>query len=204
MTNNEIKAWAKENYKKYQWKIVGATIIVSILTSINSAYSYNNDSTTISSLISFLVGLLEFFLTIGLTKFMVNLIKGKEANFEMLFSKFDSSWKQTILTFLLQMIWIAIYTLLLIVPGIIKAISYSLVPYILAKGTDASASEVLDLSAKMMNGHKMDYFILNLSFIGWHILGVLTLGILELWIIPYQQTANTKFLNDIMENYKEA
>ena len=90
MTNNEIKAWAKENYKKYQWKVVGATIIVSILTSINSAYSYNN-STAVSGLISFLVGLLEFFLTIGLTKFMVNLIKGKEANFEMLFSKFDSS-----------------------------------------------------------------------------------------------------------------
>ena len=201
MTNNEIKAWAKENYKKYQWKVVGATIIVSILTSINSAYSYNN-STTVSGLISFLVGLLEFFLTIGLTK--LRRIKGKEANFEMLFSKFDSSWKQTIVTYLLQMIWIVIYTLLLIVPGIIKAISYSLVPYILAKGTDASASEVLDLSAKMMNGHKMDYFILNLSFIGWHILGVLTLGILELWIVPYQQTANTKFLNDIMENYKEA
>ena len=58
-----------------------------------------------------------------------------------------------------------IYTLLLIVPGIIRAISYSLVPYILAKGTDASASEVLDLSAKMMNGHKMDYFILNLSYL---------------------------------------
>ena len=53
MTNNEIKAWAKENYKKYQWKVVGATIIVSILTSINSAYSYNN-STAVSGLISFL------------------------------------------------------------------------------------------------------------------------------------------------------
>lgn len=102
------------------------------------------------------------------------------------------------------MIWIVLYALLLIIPGIIKAISYSLVSYILARGTNASASEVLDLSAKMMEGHKMDFFLLNLSFIGWHILGILTLGILELWIYPYQQTANAKFLNDIMENYRVA
>ena len=204
MTNNEIRTWAKENYKKYQWKVLGATIIVGILTSISSTYTYNSENTIASSFISFAIGILEFFLTIGFTKFMVCLIKGREANFEMLFSKFDSSWKQTLVVYLLQMIWVAIYTILLIIPGIIKAISYSLVPFILAKGTDASASEVLDLSSKMMNGHKMDYFILNLSFIGWHILGIFTLGILELWIIPYQKTANAKFLNDIMENYKEA
>ena len=49
-----------------------------------------------------------------------------------------------------------------------------------------------------MNGHKMDFFVLQLSFIGWHILAVFTLGLLEIWIVPYQKTAETKFLYDIM------
>lgn len=90
MTNSEIMAWAKENYKKYQWKIVIAIIIVNILTGLNGIYTYNNEETIFSSIISILVGILDFFFSIGFIRFMVALIKGEEANFEMLFSKFDS------------------------------------------------------------------------------------------------------------------
>lgn len=56
----------------------------------------------------------------------------------------------------------------------------------------------------MMNGHKMDYFKLELSFIGWHLLAVLTLGILEIWIAPYQATAMTKFLSEVKSEYEKA
>lgn len=202
MTIEESKTWAKQNYKKYQWKVLGAVVVANIISSISANYTYQTSPTT-SVTISICTGLLGFFLTIGLAKFMMNLINDKQADFELLFSKFDKSWKQTIVTCILQYVWVFLYTLLLIIPGIIKSFAYSLVPYILAEGTDKSAKEVLDLSEKMMSGHKMDYFVLNLSFIGWHLLAILTLGILELWIIPYQQTANTKFLYNVMTNYKE-
>lgn len=96
-----------------------------------------------------------------------------------------------------------LYYLLLIVPGIIKTISYSLVPYILVDDPNMSSGDVLDLSAKMMNGHKMDYFKLGLSFIGWHLLAALTLGILEIWIAPYQATAMTKFLSEVKSEYEK-
>ena len=55
----------------------------------------------------------------------------------------------------------------------------------------------------MMMGHKMDYFVLTLSFIGWHILAIFTLGLLEIWIIPYEKVATTKFLLDVKEAYEK-
>ena len=54
-----------------------------------------------------------------------------------------------------------------------------------------------------MNGHKMEYFMLGLSFIGWHLLAIPTLMILEIWIVPYQQTAITKYMYDLRINYKK-
>lgn len=202
MTNQEIKIWAKKKYKSFQWKALGAIAIASILSGASIGITRDTTFGNVALNIGFEV--IGFFLSVGLAGFMVELIKDKDPDFEMLFKKFDKTWKQTIVTGLLQTIWVFLYALLLIIPGIIKAFGYSLVPYILAKGSPLPASEVLKLSEEMMNGHKMDYLLLNLSFIGWHILGILTFGILELWILPYHQTAVTKFLVDIMEDYEKS
>ena len=93
--------------------------------------------------------------------------------------------------------------ILLIIPGIYLAFSYLLVPYLLVQRNDLSITDTLRLSRKMMNGHKIDAFVLGLSFIGWGILGTLTLGILYIWLYPYMMTTYTKFCLDIIENYKE-
>ena len=90
-----------------------------------------------------------------------------------------------------------LWSLLFIIPGIIAAIRYSQAFLIKLDDPDLSATECIDKSKEMMNGHKMDYFLLILSFIVWFILGVFTCGILYLWLIPYYSTTICNFYNEI-------
>lgn len=196
----EVKQWAKEKVKGKRLTILVVLIILSAL----SGYSVVNDKDgLLSSLLSIAMSLLLFIVTVGYAKFMLNFVNDKEYNLNQLWSYFGD-WKNLATVWIHETIMIFLYFLLLIVPGIIKTISYSLVPYILVDDPNMSSGDVLDLSSKMMNGHKMDYFKLELSFIGWHLLAVLTLGILEIWIAPYQATAMTKFLSEVKSEYEKA
>ena len=90
-----------------------------------------------------------------------------------------------------------LWSLLLIVPGIIKDCSYSQAMYILAENPGISPTEAINRSKAMMDGHKMEYFLLGLSFIGWSILGIFTLGILYIWLIPYMQTTLANYYKSL-------
>ena len=98
-------------------------------------------------------------------------------------------------------IFVFLWTLLLVIPGIIKAFAYALVPYILADKPELSANEAINLSMKMMKGHKFDLFYLQLSFIGWAFVSVFTLGIGLLWLMPYMMTAQAAFYQDVRKEY---
>lgn len=200
MTRQEIKEWSKQKIKGNIWNILGAILIANLIGGITSSVTAEYE--VFSLVISIGGGILTFFMEIGLIRFMTQFIKEQPHSFEMLFSKFKD-WQQVITTYLHQFAIIFLWTLLFIIPGIIKAYAYSLVSYILADNQDISSKDALDLSEKMMNGHKASLFIFELSFIGWHLLAILTLGILEIWIIPYQQTARTKFLLNIKEEYEK-
>ena len=102
---------------------------------------------------------------------------------------------------LLMGIYIFLWMLLLVVPGIIKAIAYSLTPYILKDYPELSVNQAINLSVKMMKGHKMRYFLLTLSFIGWGLLGILTLGIGYIWLTPYMYTTTAAFYQDVKNEY---
>ena len=83
-------------------------------------------------------------------------------------------------------LFIFLWSLLFIIPGIIKSISYAMTPYILADCPDVKVRDALKLSMKMMKGHKMEYFILGLSFIGWILLSVVTAGLVNVFYTgPY-------------------
>ena len=75
-------------------------------------------------------------------------------------------------------------------------------PFILAEKPELSANEAIELSMKMMEGHKMEFFMLWLSFIGWSILGILTLCIGYLWLVPYMYTATAAFYEDVKADYE--
>ena len=98
---------------------------------------------------------------------------------------------------LLVAVFTLLWSLLLYIPGIIKAISYSMSFYILAENPEMSAREALNESKKIMHGHKMDYFVLALSFIPWILLVMITFGIAAIWVAPYMQLTITNFYHSI-------
>ena len=102
----------------------------------------------------------------------------------------------------LMYIFIILWSLLLIIPGIVKSFSYAMTPFILEENPELSANEAIDRSRAMMKGHKFDLFWLFLSFLGWLILGIFTLGIGYLWLIPYMQTAVASFYEDVKADYE--
>ena len=102
----------------------------------------------------------------------------------------------------LMSVFIFLWSLLFVIPGIIKAFSYAMTPYILEEHPELTANEAIDHSRAMMKGHKFDLFWLYLSFIGWGILCIPTLGIGTFWLIPYMQTAQASFYEDVKADYE--
>lgn len=98
---------------------------------------------------------------------------------------------------ILYNIFIALWTLLFIIPGIVKACSYSMAFYIKNDNPGMSATEALTESRRMMNGYKMKYFVLHLSFIGWYILGLLCMGLGVLWVSAYEAASDAVFYEEL-------
>lgn len=113
------------------------------------------------------------------------------------FSLGFGNWLHVVWGMVLSTIYIFLWTLLLIIPGIIKSYSYALTPYILVEHPEMSANEAIEESMRLMDGHKFDLFYLQLSFIGWAILSILSLGLGFFWLIPYQMAAQAAFYRDI-------
>lgn len=109
-----------------------------------------------------------------------------------LFAPFKQ-YARTVGAVLLVFVYTLLWTLLLVIPGIIEAYSYSMTFYILRENPEMTAGDAITASQKMMDGHKMDLFLLSLSFIGWAILASITFGIGYLWLIPYIYTAYAAF-----------
>jgi len=103
------------------------------------------------------------------------------------------------------MIWMGLLTffwsLLFIIPGIVKAFSYAMTPFILDEYPELTPVEAIHRSRMMMKGHKFDLFWLYLSFIGWAILCIPTCGIGFLWLAPYMQTAEAAFYEEVKAEY---
>ena len=106
----------------------------------------------------------------------------------------NGKYGSNVYTMFRQDLSVFLHMLLFVIPGIIKALSYAFVPYILAENPDMDTKRVLKLSSEMMNGHKMELFVLELSFIGWAILNTCTFGILGIfWVNPYISATMAEF-----------
>ena len=204
MDRVELKKWAKEKIKGHIGELLVAIIIASIVSNITIGAHYNFDGTHLEVNSGFPLGIIFYFVQVGLAYYMVKFLKDEQRELKDLF-KYTSDFGRIFLTGLLESLFTFLWALLLIIPGIIKSIGYSLVTFILAdeKYNELSYTQVLKKSEEMMQGHKMDYFVLQLSFIGWHLLAIFTLGLLEIWILPYENTATYKFLNDVKEDYEK-
>lgn len=111
----------------------------------------------------------------------------EEAKVKELAYGYDHNYKNVVKILFFRDLYTVLWTLLLIVPGIVKSYEYRMISYLLAENPNMSKEEAFAVSKQMMNGNKWKVFVLDLSFLGWHILGILTLGIVEIFYVrPYE------------------
>jgi len=184
--NRELKAIART---QLQGSWLPAVLVFLLYTVITSAVSM----TVVGPLI------IGGPLTLGLTGYFLRKARGESVEIEDMFDGFKSFFPSFVL-YLLLMLFIGLWTLLLIVPGIIKSFSYSMAYFILRDNPGIGALEAITQSRKMMVGYKWKLFLLCLSFLGWGLLCCLTFGIGFLWLCPYIYLSVANFYEDIKKN----
>ena len=140
--------------------------------------------------------LLGVVLNVGASLYHLGIRRGEEMPFVTLFDGFAFVGK-IILLYVVQVIFISLWTLLLVIPGIVAAYRYRFAMLNLCENPEIGVMEALNMSKAQTLGFKWQLFVLDLSFIGWNILVSLTLGILDIWVAPYRAQANIAFFQEI-------
>lgn len=206
----EFKANAKIRFKRNYWGCVGAaviafgcnTVIGRVITILErSIAGYTGGSGTgyvIGEIIVWLIRIMTIFfvtnvMVVGTDSFF---IKNRMENGEIsdVLSKFNSEYYGNIVKIMfLEFLYMYLWSLLFIIPGIVKFYEYRMIPYILAENPGMNSREVFEVSKRMMNGKKWEMFVLDLSFIGWAILGIITCGIAAVFfVMPYKNATDAE------------
>ena len=216
----EMKERGRAAFKGNYWPCVLVALLMSLFagssvsSSVNSASSSDLESLEDPRLvIAVFVGMLTIYVVLILFKiFVANPLKlGGAAFFTKnveagpvpfkTIGKGFQNYGHNFVVLLVRDIYVFLWSLLFIVPGLIKIYSYRMVPYILAEHPELSANEVINRSREMMNGNKWRSFLLDLSFIGWILLGIVTLGLgLLLWTNPYMESAQAALYVELRDN----
>ena len=137
------------------------------------------------------------FVWVGYARFNLDLVSSQETPTVGSLFRYATYWKTTLAATLLQVLYVLLWSLLFIIPGIMAGYSYAMTGYILAENPQLTASQAIDRSKSMMYGNRFRLFCLDISFIGWAILCAFTLGIGMLWLRPYQEAARAAFYREI-------
>ncbi len=193
LDNKSIRAEARNRLSGNWGQPIGVFIVYLIITVVLQYIPFIG---TIALL------LIAGHLTLGLAIYFLKFFKYEEANLNLLFEGFKN-YGNVLVTYLLYSIYILLWTLLFIIPGIIAQMKYSQVWFIMAEDQGISGNDALKKSKEMMDGFKMQYFLLALSFMGWILLAMLTCGIGLLWVVPYMQTSYAKFYEALKEHHAQ-
>ena len=217
MYASDFRRIARNNLDGRWLKTGLVCLIASLLGGLSSEISINSDSletlasylesytwfrpllkgllvySVVASLISIIIGCV---VELGLKKYFLNQYDGAEHSIRDLFSQFGN-WGGAFCLRLLTALYLVLWTLLFIIPGLIKTYSYAMAPYIMAEHPDWSANECITRSRELMDGHKFELFCLDLSFIGWDLLCILSLGIGFIFLRPYKEAAKAAFYRNL-------
>lgn len=133
----------------------------------------------------------------GILVLFLDFARGEKIENSKLFDGYTNGFQRIFTTGLLQFIYTVLWSFLFVIPGIIKSYSYSMTYYILKDNPELKNNAAIEKSMQMMDGRKLDLFLLHLSFIGWAILCLLTAGIGFIFLIPYMYTAQAHFYEDL-------
>ena len=183
---------------------VCATLVYLVISSICQSFTRIDEESASLAFLSLVMTILLLPLIWGFYTMYLDHIRGEKVGLGNLFQGYSKEWfSKSLLTLLLMYVYILLWSLLLIIPGIIKALSYAMTPYVLKDNPNMKSNEAIEESMRLMSGHKAELFLLSLSFIGWALLSLLTLGIGFLWLIPYMQTAFAYFYEDLKKEAGE-
>ena len=227
-TREELKTRGKAAFLRNYWICVVAALILTLLVGSGTSNSgnSNNDSHqtnsvgisgfTISSDNFNVESFAERFTPLGPVKFVFILapfeVGGSRFFIEnsmekaglgnILFGFQNGYYGKTVWTLFLKNLYIFLWSLLLLIPGIVKAYEYRMVPYLLADYPELSTEEAFRISREMMNGEKMNTFILDLSFIGWYILSGITCNLVGIfYLYPYKYATDAELFLVLKQNY---
>ena len=196
----EIKEEAKKLTSKHILKFWKSSLLV-FASSIALAIILGIIS---GGVLAFITELLALPLYIGFISYILSLTREEEVSLTDIFQDYKKIGL-IVVTLIISYVFIIFGYILLIIPGIMIAFSLVMVVYLLADSKETSISEARNIikeSREMMNGYKLDYFIFELSFIGWHFLGAITFGIAYIYVIPYFTFANTLYYQRLKEKRK--
>lgn len=154
---------------------------------------------SIFSIINFVFGAIVIFSLIKMYKTVVSNVKPNIE--ETIFFGFKNNVVTVVLLTFIQGIFLTLWTLLFVIPGIVKTYSYSMSYYLVYRQPNLGPIDAISRSNNMTKGYKMQLFELDLSYVLWYVLGLFTLGILWLWIVPKHQTARMLMFDDIYARY---
>lgn len=193
----EIKEEAKKLTSKHILKFWKSSLLV-FASSIALAIILGIIS---GGVLAFITELLALPLYIGFISYILSLTREEEVSLTDIFQDYKKIGL-IVVTLIISYVFIIFGYILLIIPGIMIAFSLVMVGYLLADSKETSISEarnIISESIEMMNGYKLDYFIFELSFIGWYFLGAITFGIAYIYVIPYFTFANTLYYQRLKE-----
>lgn len=203
MNTKEIKRKARETIDGNLWNfwkpylvIIGIELLLSFFTT-----PLIGDNERLGAIINIICNLFLAPLGMGATYYVLKMVRKEEFSMSDLTCFMKKAWPIIMLSItvsVLTMLW----TLLLVIPGIIAAISYIMSSYVFMDGED-DPMECISKSKEMMKGHKMEYFLFVLSFIGWIIIGALTLGIGYIYIIPYYSVSIVTYYDELKKLHEK-
>ena len=181
-----------KNYRKTAWAKLSGNWTTAVV-------AYLIYSVLLGVLSSTGVGTLIFSgaMSVGMSIVLMQISRADTSKIESLFDGFRKGLGNNIVAGILVSLFTFLWSLLLIIPGIVKSYSYAMTFYILADNPDMAPTEAINKSKEMMKGNKWRLFCLDFSFIGWYLLSILTLGILLLWVNPYSMQARVEFYESL-------
>lgn len=197
----EAKSFIGQNAR--WWKMTLATIAIylisggfSIYVNITTVINRDDPSTTVGYSSSVITLLLIPF-TIAASGYYLNHIRGFNPEWKSLYKEGIDNYGSYLVTGVLVNVFTVLWSLLFVVPGIIKAIAYSQAKYVIHDNPRLKGKEAIEISKRMTNGFKGDLFSMYLSFIGWYILVGLTGGILSIYVTPYVETTAAMYYENL-------
>lgn len=220
MKSSELRAKAWDSLRGNYWPAVLVAFVAAIfgamISNSGASFSFNINQEDLNFLfeevpaiatilllpaagvlgtLSFVSFILGGVVQLGYAGYLLKQQDREIGSVKELFSQFDR-FGQGFLQRFLRNLYIFLWSLLFVIPGIIKSFSYAMTPFIMADNPEMSAKEAISMSKQLMDGHKWELFCLSFSFIGWQLLAILTLGIGEIFLAPYVEAAYAVFYRD--------